>query len=144
MLIREKSILAIIVVVLFHVQIFAADWPQWRGANRDGVWAEEGILEKFDAPQLPVRWRVKIAAGYSGPTVADNRVYVTDRLTAPAPIERVRCFDAMAGEEIWSYPYECEYEKVGYRAGPRASVTIDEGRAYSLGTMGHLFCFDTA
>jgi len=141
---REKSILTIIVVLLFHVQIFAADWPQWRGANRDGVWAEEGILEKFDAPQLPVRWRVKIAAGYNGPTVADNRVYVTDRLTVPAPIERVRCFDAMAGQEIWSYPYECEYEKVGYRAGPRASVTIDQGRAYALGTMGHLFCFDAA
>lgn len=144
MLMRQKSILTIIVVLLFHVQIFAADWPQWRGANRDGIWREEGVVAKFDSRELPVRWRVKIAAGYNGPTVADNRVYVTDRLTAPAPIERVRCFDAMAGQEIWSYPYECEYEKVGYRAGPRASVTIDQGRAYSLGTMGHLFCFDAA
>ena len=33
---------------------------------------------------------------------------------------------------------------MGYVAGPRASVSIDEGRAYSLGTMGHLFCFDAA
>jgi len=28
------------------------------------------------------------------------------------------------------------------RNGPRAAVTIDNNRAYSLGTMGHLFCFD--
>jgi hypothetical protein len=50
----------------------------------------------------------------------------------------------MTGEPVWSRTYKCKYEKIGYRAGPRAAVTIDDGRAYSLGTMGHLFCFDAA
>ncbi|KPK44736.1 MAG: dehydrogenase, partial [Phycisphaerae bacterium SG8_4] len=45
---------------------------------------------------------------------------------------------------IWSHSYECRYGKVGYPDGPRASVTINDGRAYSLGTLGHLFCFDAA
>jgi outer membrane protein assembly factor BamB len=31
---------------------------------------------------------------------------------------------------------------VGYPTGPRASVLIREDKAYSFGTMGHLFCLD--
>jgi outer membrane protein assembly factor BamB len=101
-------------------------------------------VQKFDSPQLPIRWRVKIASGYSGPTVADGRVYVTDRLTDPIQLERVHCFDAMTGGSIWSHSYECRYERVDYRDGPRASVTINNNLAYSLGTMGYLFCFNAA
>jgi outer membrane protein assembly factor BamB len=121
-----------------------SDWPQWRGPNRDGVWQETGIVRKFDTPELPALWRAKIGPGYSGPTVANRRVYVTDRLTTPNQSERVHCFDAMTGEQLWSYTYNCKYERVEQRDGPRASVTIDQERAYSLGTMGHLFCFDAA
>ena len=144
MVMREKSIFAIIIVILLNIQVLAADWPQWRGPGRDGVWREKGVVQKFDAKQLLALWRAEIANGYSGPTVADGRVYVTDRLTSPKEVERVHCFDAGTGEEIWSYAYECKYQKVGYPDGPRAAVTIDDGRAYSLGTAGSLFCFDAA
>lgn len=144
MVMSEKSIFAIIIGLLLNIQTFAADWPQWRGPNRDGIWREKGIIKEFKGPQLSIRWRVKISNGYSGPTVADNRVYITDRLTSPKPVERVLCFDAMNGEEIWSYSYECRYSKLGYPDGPRASVTIDDNRAYSLGAVGHMFCFDAA
>ena len=123
---------------------WADDWPQWRGPERDGVWREKGIVQRFPSSELPARWCAEIAAGYNGPTVAGGRVYVTDRVTVPAQIERVHCFDAMTGEEIWSHAYPCVYERIQHRDGPRASVTIDDGRAYSLGTMGHLFCFDAA
>ncbi len=122
----------------------ADDWPQWRGPKRDGVWRETGIVEKFAKPQLDLAWRAEISSGYSGPTVADGRVYVTDRLVKPAQVERVHCFDARTGKNLWTHSYECPYEGVGYDAGPRASVTIDDGQAYSLGAMGHLFCFDAA
>ena len=36
------------------------------------------------------------------------------------------------------------YGKIGYTAGPRAAVTIDNGKAYSLGGVGQLLCFDAA
>jgi len=121
-----------------------SDWPQWRGPDRNGIWPEKGIIQKFDASRLDIRWRAKIANGYSGPTAAGGRVYVTDRVTSPTQIERVHCFDTMTGTKIWSYDYQCKYEKIEYRNGPRASVTIDENRAYSLGTMGHFYCFDAA
>ena len=128
----------------FYNSVEAADWSQWRGPDRNGTWTEKGIVKKFTAPQLSIRWRAKISNGYSGPTVADGRVYITDRLTTPEQVERVLCLDAMTGKPIWSYSYECKYKKVGYPNGPRAAVTINDNRTYSLGTMGHLFCLDAA
>ena len=118
----------------------ADDWPQWRGPNRDGVWTEKGVIERFSGPPLKLRWRARISNGYSGPTVADGRVYVTDRVTDPKQMERVHCFDAMTGQNIWTHSYDCVYRRFKFTDGPRASVTIDGDRAYSLGSMGHLLC----
>ncbi|MDH5398475.1 MAG: PQQ-like beta-propeller repeat protein [Cyclobacteriaceae bacterium] len=117
------------------------DWPDWRGAKRDGKWHEKGIVKKFEKERLDLKWSVPVSAGYSGPSVSDNRVYLTDRLSDSVQAERVLCFDAETGKTLWTHSYTCEYSGVGYPAGPRASVIIDEDKAYSLGTMGHLFCF---
>ncbi len=138
------AVLASSLICLVTTSVRADDWPQWRGPKRDGVWRESGIVRKFDKPQLDILWRVKIGSGYTGPTVAKGRVYVTDRLIEPKQVERVHCFDAKTGKPIWSHSYDCPYKDVGYDAGPRASVTINDGRAYALGTMGHFFCFDAA
>lgn len=124
-------------------QSLADDWPQWRGPQRDGVWRESGVLEKFSGPELKAQWRAKISSGYSGPTVADGRVFVTDRFVKPQQSERVHCFRADNGKKLWTHTYPCKYSGVSYEAGPRASVSIDGDRAYSLGTMGHLFCLKT-
>ena len=118
------------------------EWPQWRGLYRDGVWRETGIKKRFESDYLQPVWRVPIGPGYSGPTVADGRVFVTDRVVEPNEQERVHCFDWKSGTHIWTYKYDCPYEGVSYSAGPRACVTIDDGRAYALGSMGNLFCFD--
>ncbi len=120
------------------------DWPQWRGPSRDGRWLEQGVVEKFTSPQLELKWRAEIGAGYSSPTVADGRVYVTDRVAEPEQVERVHCFDWTNGKLLWSHSYPCPYRKVGYPDGPRVAVHVHDGRAYTLGTMGHLFCFDAA
>lgn len=121
----------------------ADDWPQWRGVHRDAVLQETGLRETLPVGQLPLRWSVPIGAGYSGPTVAEGRVYVTDRGPEgfEEEVERVLCFDALTGELIWSHGYDAAYS-VGYRAGPRASVTVHDGKAISVGTMGHFKCFD--
>jgi outer membrane protein assembly factor BamB len=84
-----------------------------------------------------------ISSGYSGPTVAGGKVYVTDRVLKPFQ-ERVHCFDWESGNRIWTYAYDCIYKNVGYAAGPRAAVLIDEGRAYSFGSTGLFFCLDAA
>ena len=129
-------------LTLFAVHVHADDWPQWRGPARNGVWNERGIIDRFDGPQLDLRWRVAISSGYSGPTVSGGHVYLTDRVTEPAKQERVHCFGWETGSRIWSYAYDCDYGGLSYKDGPRASVTVAGQRAYALGAMGHLHCFD--
>ncbi len=145
---RHRMILCLCVVAtvpaLSTPGACADDWPQWRGPNRDGVWHETGLIESFPGLRLELEWRAPISGGYSGPTVAEGRVYVTDRVVEPAEIERVLCFDAMTGTEVWTHAYDCAYERVGYPDGPRASVTLADGFAFALGTMGHLRCLDAA
>lgn len=118
------------------------NWPDFRGEFRDGIWRESGIVKSFPSKGLPVVWSVPVGPGYSGPTVTNGRVYVTDRSLSPFPDEGILCFDEATGTKIWEHRYPCEYIGVGYEAGPRASVVIKDGKAYSLGTMGHLYCLD--
>ncbi len=121
------------------------EWSQWRGDQRDGVWQETEVVTEFDDASLKTLWTQPISSGYSGPTVADGRVYLMDRKIADdRQTERVLCFDANSGAPIWQHEYPADYANVGYGAGPRASVTIEDGMAYTLGTMAHAFCFDAA
>ena len=137
----RKIILACALLLLVKSPLRGDDWPQWRGANRDGVWRETGILEAIPAGGLPVRWRARVALGYSGPVVAGGRVVVTDRQRAPE-VERVLCFDESTGKPLWTHSYPCNYETMEYGNGPRASPTVHEGKVYTLGTQGHVTCLD--
>jgi outer membrane protein assembly factor BamB len=136
--------LLLLLVASITPPVVGDDWPQWRGPRRDGSWNETGVIDRFDSPKLDRRWRVDLSSGYSGPTVARGRVYVTDRVVTFEQTARVHCFDADTGESLWTHAYSCAYRDVGYDAGPRASVLVHDGLAYSLGTMGHFFCFDAA
>jgi outer membrane protein assembly factor BamB len=128
-------------VLLLALAQDGQDWPDWRGARRDGVWRETGILERFAGEQIPRRWSVPIGPGYSGPTVAAGRVYVMDR---PKDKERILCLDWKSGGALWELSYDCSYEGFSYTAGPRASVVVRDGLAYALGAAGHLHCLDAA
>ncbi len=152
MIVRCLCLLAALALVrsIGHADALADDWPQWRGPGRDGVWHEKGIIDRFtdkqlaSARQLKIAWRQPISTGYSGPTVADGRVIVTDRELEPEPIERVLCFDTVTGKKLWGHEYACDYDGVQYPAGPRACVTIAGGRAYALGAKGHFHCLEAA
>jgi outer membrane protein assembly factor BamB len=135
----------------------ADDWPQWRGALRDGVVREKGLRTEFPTNGLPVIWRVPISAGYSGPAVVGNRLFVMDRPSAK-PLERKRgeksmptiegtervlCLDARSARTNWEHSYECAY-RVDYPAGPRTTPLVDAEKVYTLGTMGDLRCVDAA
>jgi outer membrane protein assembly factor BamB len=133
----------------------AQDWPQWMGPQRDNVWRESGIVDKFPAGGPPVLWRTPIAGGYAGPAVAQGRVFITDYVTADnvkvdnferaefSGMERVLCLSEDSGEVLWKHEYPVRYT-VSYPAGPRCTPCVEEDRVYTLGAEGHLFCFHVA
>ena len=133
-----------LILLTFYAEARSDDWPQWRGVDRDGRWNETGIREDLPEGQLKLDWSVDIGPGYTGPTVAEGRVYVMDRqVDGRNETERILCFDSKTGEALWMHEYPAAYT-ISYKAGPRASVTINGGRAYAVGAMGHFFCLDAA
>lgn len=144
--------------ILLALSVVAADWPEWMGGhNREGVWTETGILEKFP-PGGPKRlWSTPIGPGYSGPAVVGDRVYVMDRQVPPPAegekkasvhrahkgTERLLCLDAKTGKQVWVHEYPCEY-KLSYGSGPRTTPLVRDGRVYMLGAMGDFKCLNAA
>jgi outer membrane protein assembly factor BamB len=122
----------------------AADWPEWRGAGRRGVWTETGILDRFPAGGLELSWRMPIGAGYAGPAVADGRVFVTEFVSRQGRrgVERVVCLDEQTGKVHWKHEWPVDYAGLQYDVGPRATPTVDGDRVYVLGALGHLFCLN--
>jgi outer membrane protein assembly factor BamB len=137
--------------------LHADDWPQWLGPQRDGVWRETGLLDKFPAGGPKVRWRTPISEGYAGPAVAQGRVFITDRVR-PSGVanpdnpfakirvegrERVLCLDEATGKVLWKHDYECPYT-VSYSAGPRTTPAVAGDKVYTVGAMGDLYCLSIA
>ena len=134
----------------------ADDWPQWQGPKRDGIWREAGILAKFPQGGPKVVWRCEIGGGFSGPAVADGRVFVMDRQgdklakgkEAPGKAglkgkERIVCLDAGSGKPLWAHAYDCDY-RILYPSGPRTTPVVQDGKVYSIGAMGDVLCLDAA
>lgn len=140
----RSSLLSFLLLAAGPHRLFADDWPQWRGPSRDGIWREEGIVERFSGPELAPRWSAPVGPGFAGPTVSGTGVFVFDRVNAPAEQERILCFDADTGRRRWTHAYPCVYRDVDYALGPRAAITIAGGRAFALGTMGHAHALDAA
>ena len=155
-----NSCISIVVFAVFVTSTAPAargdDWPQWMGPARDGVWRETGLVKSIPATGLPVKWRAEVKGGYSGPAVADGRVYLMDYerregdvANAPndrntlAGRERVLCLDAATGRLLWKHEYDCPYA-ISYASGPRCTPTVAGGEVYTLGAEGNLFCLDAA
>ena len=156
-------------LIFVSIQIHGADWPQWLGPKRDAVWREEGIIDTFPKGGPKLRWKTPLSGGYSGPAVANGRVFVMDRIadkidTTKAKLlhkglpprnpnflrkffpgkERVVCLNEANGKIIWSHKWDCPYTTVAtYAIGPRATPTVDGDYVYALGAEGNLFCLST-
>lgn len=120
----------------------ADDWPSWRGPQGNGYWNAPPLAENW--PQkLPVIWEAKLGPAYSGiavATVADGQqVFTMDREDSH---ERIVCFDAADGKQLWAFSYSADYGDLDYGKGPRCTPTVHQNRVYTLGTVGHIHCVD--
>jgi outer membrane protein assembly factor BamB len=149
---RQRTFLAIVTALFCASSLRADDWPQWLGPQRDGIWRESGILDKFPAAGPTIRWRAPVGFGYSGPAVAKGKVYPTDHVRLGdrkkqartiAGKERILCLDEATGKLLWQHDYDCTYDiPRSYSGGPRTTPAIADGKVYTLGAMGDLFCLD--
>ena len=143
---------ASILALSFLVQrVNAEDWPQWRGVDRDAVWRDTGLVERFPDDGLAVKWRVPVRGGFAGPAVADGRVFVLDYAETPGSRtmdgnERLVVLDEETGDLLWTQEWPATYRNIHFKfaTGPRATPTVEGGRVYILGAAGMLSCFDTA
>jgi outer membrane protein assembly factor BamB len=157
---------ALLASIVSSPAIFSDDWPQWLGSQRDGVWREKGIIERFPDKGPVLRWKSSLGGGYSGPAVAAGKVFVMDRIAADTDPqkakllhegtpprnenflrkllpgrERMVCLDEADGRQLWSHEWDCPYTTVAiYAIGPRATPTVDGDRVYGLGAEGNLLC----
>ncbi len=151
-----RTLLLLSGLVAVSSALHADDWPQWMGPKRDGVWRETSVVATFPKDLKP-KWTAKVGLGYAGPAVADGKVFVADRYlgtgesnpsnpfdtkTPVKGVERVLCFDAKSGQELWKHEYPSTY-RISYAAGPRCTPTVDGDRVYTLGAMGDLLCLST-
>ncbi|HTI69653.1 MAG TPA: PQQ-binding-like beta-propeller repeat protein [Candidatus Limnocylindria bacterium] len=124
-----------------------ADWLEWRGSPlRDGIWRDISLPAVIPSGGFPTAWKATLGQGYSGPSVAGNRVYVMDRLKPPlaeVDTERVVCLDAQDGHFLWTNAYPCAvHYPYGYENGPRNTPLIEGNSVYTLGGMGTLSSLD--
>ena len=132
-----------LVLLITALVIHAQDWPQWRGANRDGR------VTGFQTPsvwpqQLTQKWKVTVGLGDATPALVKDRIYVYSKV---GENEVLLCVDAATGKQLWqsaAYPAPALTGPAASHPGPRSSVAVAEGKAVAVGVGGDIACFDAA
>jgi len=117
----------------------AAEWSQWRGANRDGISAETGLLKDWPANGPPLAWQTTGAgAGFSSFSTSGGRLYT---IGARDNVEYVMAFDRATGKKLWETPNGRRFRNE-QGDGPRSTPTTDGSVIYAFGGSGELSSLD--
>jgi outer membrane protein assembly factor BamB len=112
------------------------DWPQFRGANQDGIAQESQWNPQALANGGKIAWKANLGAGYSGVAISGNRVFTMGN---KANKDIVYALNITDGAILWQHAYPCD---AGSYAGPRATPATDGKLVYTLGRDGQLFCLN--
>ena len=118
-----------------------ADWPQWRGPDRNDHSPDKGLLKEWPKEGPKRVWLYRDAGlGYAGPSIVDGRLY-----TMGARDEKtlLLCLDAATGKEHWVREIDTELEN-DWGNGPRSTPSVDGEFVYTLGARGRLVCAKTS
>ena len=143
---RTTSLLTLTLLTT-SMNLFAADWPHWRGLSRNGNVDEASGWDGAKWP-LSEAWRKDVGEGSSAPLIVNGRLYSISWVDGQ---DRVLCLNAKTGDELWSVRYACPpygRQSVGDKgiySGPSSTPEFDEqtGYLYTLSTDGDLHCWNT-
>lgn len=131
-------LLAIVALVCLAQQGMAqtgANWPQWRGPNRDGISKETGLLKQWPEAGPPLVWKATGAGrGYSSFSISNGRLYT---MGLRGDREFIVAFDVATGKEAWATAHGSAFHN-DRGDGPRGTPTVDGDRVYALGGSGDL------
>jgi outer membrane protein assembly factor BamB len=136
-------------VLVLTAPATAADWPQYRGPERNDVSAETGLLPEWPEGGPKLLWTYSDAGiGYSGPAIVGDRLYT---LGGRGESEFLIALDLSAVadgsvKEAWATRVGPLFTWEGNRwsAGPSTTPTVDGNLIFALGGMGDLICADAA
>ncbi len=118
------------------------DWPQFRGADRDDISKETGLLKKWPTGGPKQVWTFQDAGlGYSGFSIVGGVLYTMGANNDAQ--EEVIALDAATGKQKWRTAVGARYPN-RWGDGPRSTPTVDGDRVYALGGNGDLACLQTA
>ncbi len=128
-----------VALATLSADVKAADWPQWRGPNRDGVSLETGLLQEWPKGGPPKAWTVKgCGGGYASVVVAGGFIYGGGRKDKQ---DHVWCLNEKDGKEVWSVPFT-DANQGSKEEGVRGTPTVAGGRVYCVSGGGVLACLD--
>src|ERR1035437_6387726 len=118
----------------------AADWPQWRGPNRNGI-SSESVSASWAADGPKVLWRASVGTGFSSISISQGRAYTMGNTNNE---DTVGCFDAATGKTIWKHTYAAQLSPQWYEGGPGSTPTVEGNRVFTISKWGNVFCLDAA
>ncbi|MHC4623470.1 MAG: PQQ-binding-like beta-propeller repeat protein [Planctomycetota bacterium] len=119
----------------------AADWPNWRGPNYNGISDETGWAATWPKDKPAVLWRKSIGAGFSSISVSSRRVYTMGNIDDQ---DILYCLQPDTGKEIWKKSYECPLLDKSHEGGPAATPAVDGQAVYTFSKKGDVYRFDAA
>ena len=129
---------------LFGTATRAADWPNFRGPNHNGISLETGWVAKWPAAGPKQLWRASLGLGYAAITVANGRAYASGNAGDSATLY---CFDANSGSNLWKFSFANQimndYSQPKGMGGTSGAPTIEGNRVYLLSGDGCLFALET-
>ena len=117
----------------------AADWPQFRGPQRDNISKEAGLARKWPAGGPKVLWSVPVAPGYAGAAIAGSRFYHED-YDEKTSEWLLNCRSMTDGKLVWQFREKREIRP--NHAITRAVPAADARFVFSLDPKAVLHCLD--
>jgi len=117
-----------------------ADWPNWRGPDRDGISKESGW--NVEGKKASV-WEKNVGSGYSTVSIQGGRLYTMGH-DEEKQQDTIWCLDAKTGAQKWAHTLPAKTMKSGHGGGTLSTPSADGEVVFASNREGNFFCFEAA